>query len=622
MLSTWFATPALLWTLLALPICSAAILYAHYRRMQMVARLGNSRLLHKSLAVRIGVRHLKSVCVLTGLALIAIAAAGPQWGLDPEAQHRKGRDVILVLDLSRSMEAEQPSRRELALRALKRLARDFEEHGGNRVALIAFASKAELLFPLTHDYDHLRHVVEQIAANDIADLWVEDAVSGTRIGAALQLAVASHDPTRANRPIVVLLSDGDDPGGDNEWQHGISAAKAKGIRIHTVGFGSPNEADYLYHDGERLSYDGKLVTTKLNEDCLREIASRTGGSYLPAQTAVPPLGVFVQHILDADELREEVPSDGLLPVYQLRYAWFLLPAVVLFALAMMLTDGPPWSNVVTTTVRPVQTASLPAKSISIALALIAMVFVSAAEPATADSYLRKGNEAFATGDYQAALDWYEKVEPLTLDPGLVAFNKAAAYAKLNRHREAIECYRRCLQDDPNQTPAERRARAHFGLGNALVQYAGDNAVSLKEAVAAYRASMHHADLRADARHNLEIAQMLWLKAWEKLSPEKKKDLGPPDDPEYPNDKDGEKRYAPAKPKNGDEMREDSSLPKGQKGDRLHAERLKVIPDEDKVMPMAPETALATLQAEAARIAAARRLQRHRPGSAQLLSKDW
>jgi hypothetical protein len=179
-----------------------------------------------------------------------------------------------------------------------------------------------------------------------------------------------------------------------------------------------------------------------------------------------------------------------------------------------------------------------------------------------------------------------------------------------------------LQDDPKQSPPERRARAHFGLGNALVQHAGDNAVSLQEAIAAYRASMRHADLRSDARANLEIAQLLWLKAWEKLSPEQKKDLGPPDDPPYPDDKDGDNRYAPVKPKNGDQTQEDSSLPKGQKGDRLHAERLKVIPDEDKVMPMATEATLATLQAEAARIAAARRLQRHRPGSAQLATKDW
>ena len=102
--------------------------------------------------------------------------------------------MILVLDLSRSMSAEQPSRRESALRALEQLADEFAETGGNRIALIAFAARPLLLFPLTQDYDHLRHTLTQISEDDIPKLSADDAVSGTRIGTALKLAVESYDP--------------------------------------------------------------------------------------------------------------------------------------------------------------------------------------------------------------------------------------------------------------------------------------------------------------------------------------------------------------------------------------------------------------------------------------------
>src|ERR1022692_2475437 len=122
MLSTWFANPVFLLTLLALPVCLAFLVYGYLRRKRLTARLGSRLLLRKSVLVRPRVRRWKTFCVLLGLGLLGVACAGPHWGLDPDAQHRKGRDVILVLDMSRSMSAEQPSRRDLALLALRHLA--------------------------------------------------------------------------------------------------------------------------------------------------------------------------------------------------------------------------------------------------------------------------------------------------------------------------------------------------------------------------------------------------------------------------------------------------------------------------------------------------------------------
>ena len=632
MLSTRFAHPAFLLTLLAVPVCSAFFLFAYFRRKQMTARLGSSLLLRRSVLVRPRVRRWKRLCILAGLALTALACAGPQWGLDTSAQHRKGRDVVVVLDLSRSMNAEQPSRRELAVRALRHLADTFEEHGGNRVALIAFAARAQLLFPLTQDCDHLRHVLEQIEADDIPRLSLEEPVSGTRIGAGLKLAVDSIDWRRTNRPVIVLLSDGDDPVEDDEWLEGVTAASQKKIRIHTVGIGDPHKTENIPAGRELLLYDGKPIPTKLNETRLREIARRTDGIYLPAHTQTLPLGTFVQHFLDADELREEEPSGDELPVYQLRYAWFLFPAVVLFMLTIFLTEGPSLSTnepklpPTSTLNQKSSRATAGAKTAALMIILTALLNISAADPPSAESLLRQGNEAFARQEYENALKAYEQAETLAPDPGLISFNKAAAHYRLGQHREAIECYRRCLEDD--QAPIERRARAHFDFGNALLQYAGDNAQTLAEAVSAYRACLHQpmlsARLRADARHNLEIAQLLWLKAGGKLPEDKKTDPNkPPYPPENGDKKDDDGAYVAVNPSKDGPRREVGELSNAPKPKQMRSQGTsKHLPDEEQVHPVSPEDTLATLAEHARRIAEARRRQRNPNGTAELTTKDW
>jgi Ca-activated chloride channel family protein len=629
MLSTWFAHPVLLLTLLTVPVALAFVLFAHFRRKKMTAQLGSTLTLRKSVLVHPRARRWKTLCILAGIYLLALACAGPQWGLDRDAQHRKGRDVILVLDLSRSMDAEQPSRRELAVRALRHLADTFEEHGGNRVALVVFAARPLLLFPLTQDCDHLRHTLAQIDANEIPDLSVEEPVSGTRIGAALKLAVEAIDPRRTNRPIIVLLSDGDDPADDNEWIQGVAAAKEKQIRVHTVGIGDPDKAENIPAGDEWLLFNGKPISTRLHESLLRTIAHRTDGVYLSAHTQTLPLGTFVQHLLDADELRDEEPASDALPVYQLRYAWFLFPAALFFMLAFFLNEGPRLSRNDPKPMCSRTPIQRPRRSNASALVVVALAIfaVSAADPPSVGSLLRQGNEAFAQHDYETALKFFEHAESLTLDPGLVSFNKAAAYFRLGRHKEAIECYRRCLEDD--QSSIDRRARAHFDLGNALVQYAPDNPLTLAEAVAAYRACLYQPNLqvklRDDARHNLELAQLLWLKVREKLPPDTKN----PDDPKYPpqpdDKKDGQESYVEHKPTKkekrieSDDLPNPSSKPKHTRSDGMS----KLLPDDEKVNPLSPEDTLATLAAHARRISQARRLQQNPGRNATTLStKDW
>ncbi|MBI1829887.1 MAG: hypothetical protein HYR84_00385, partial [Planctomycetes bacterium] len=433
------------------------------------------------------------------------------------------------------------------------------------------------------------------------------------------------DPRRTNRPIVVLLSDGDDPAGDSEWRVGIAAAAEKKIRVHTVGFGDPSKDEKIPHGREFLSFDGKPVLTRLREAPLREIALATDGVYIPAKTEALPLGTFVQHLLDVDELRDEASSADALPIYQLRYHWLLFPAVLLLMLAMLLNEGPGRKEEETPSTGPRRTVAR-SKVVALVLAFLAFWSISAAAPPDPEELVRQANDAFARKDYATAIKLYEQAEAESLDPGLISFNKAAAHYRLGQHKDAIDGYRRCLEDDA--APPERRARAQFDLGNALLQY-GDDVNTLADAVTAYRAclatlrrSVGSEKLRGDARHNLELAQQLWHKAWQKL-PDELKQPKNADKPDYPDpDKKDDGAFVEVKPAKGAKPQESADVPKGKKAKTLASETLQHLPDAEKVSPAALDVALATLEREARRIAAARREQRQPTGSANLTKRDW
>jgi len=628
MVSILFANPELLFTLLTFPVCAGLILFAFFRRRHALRQLGNALLLRKSLLVRPNVRRWKTLLTLSALSLLAIACAGPQWGIDKDAQHRKGRDIFVVFDLSRSMLAEQPSRRSLAVKSMAKLADALEAHGGHRLALVGFASKARLFFPLTQDYDHFRHVLTQIDAGDYPSLSVEDPASGTRIGAALSLAASLADPQRTNRPVMLLLSDGDDPADDEEWPEGVLAARTKQIRVHTVGFGDPKDAQTIPLGRDVFLFDGKPILSKLNEERLQEIARQTDGRYLKAHTNALDLGVFVPHLLDIDELREGEPIENAVPVYQLRYAWPLLPAAFLFMLTFALNEGPlPRKETPIMNTAPPRDRTR-SKGMALSFMVLAVLSMSAAGPQDADTLLRLGNDAFAAQKYDGALAYYEQAEAQTLDPGLVSFNKAAALFRLQRFKEAIECYRRAVDDD--RAPSDRKARMYFDLGNALAQHAGERAAPLAEAVANYRKCLHQADLppklREDARHNLELAQLRWLKAKQQEPSEPK----PPDSPPKNNSldtkdpKESDKtHYKPIEP--GGKKKRDGAddVPKGGKSKKLDFDsHITVLPDDVNLQAISREDALMTLDEHARRIAEDRRKLRNPAGPAALSTKDW
>ena len=288
-------------------------------------------------------RGRRGAVVMTALAwaFLTVGVAGPTWGVGEPDGVAVGRDVVLVLDLSRSMlaaDAAGPARWRSAVDGAQGLVESLRGRG-HRVGLVVFATRPKLLAPLTTDTDHILTLLGELDATrppaEISPAPGTSSVSGTRIGLALRAAVSAHDPRFSGAQDIVLLSDGDDPADDREWLTGVSAARQARTPVHTVGFGDPARDSPVLVAGrllEAANAAGVLdpVQTRLREDVLTEIASATGGHYDPARQEPPRLAEFFRTHVEADATREL--SDDATPQPRDRSGpFFALAAVCLLA---------------------------------------------------------------------------------------------------------------------------------------------------------------------------------------------------------------------------------------------------------------------------------------------------
>jgi Ca-activated chloride channel family protein len=331
-----FARPELLWLLLLLPALVFLNRWAARRRRAAVVRIGRPAAVAGQLTHPIARRRWLGLTYPLAWALLVLGVAGPQWGKSEETGIAVGRDVVIVIDLSRSMQASDMADRavttrwEAARAAALDLVAGIARRGGHRVGVVVFAARAKLACPLTTDYDHARAIIRELHGEhpppDVRPTAAGDMPSGTRIGAGLTAAVRAHDVRFPGFQDIVLISDGDDPADDKEWQLGAAEARKAGIPIFTVGVGNPNVTTQL-----KLGAD--YVGTQLNEVPLRQIADETRGQYVGARTSVPRLGEFFRTHLEPLPSREV--SDESIPLPKERYAWFLAPALALFAIGWL-----------------------------------------------------------------------------------------------------------------------------------------------------------------------------------------------------------------------------------------------------------------------------------------------
>jgi len=229
-------------------------------------------------------RRLKAALQVAGLALVVVATAGPRVGSREVTMKRRGIDLVIALDVSRSMLAQDipPSR---LLRARREVSAFLDGLQGDRVALVAFAGDAYLACPLTLDYG---------AARLFLDVLDEKSVSrqGTNLGAAIRTSLSAFGEGEDKYRAIVLVTDGEDQGGD-----GIAAAEEaarRGIRVYTIGVGSEDGEPIPLPDdqggGFKKDRRGEIVMTALDVESLERIALATGGEFHRATTGELELG--------------------------------------------------------------------------------------------------------------------------------------------------------------------------------------------------------------------------------------------------------------------------------------------------------------------------------------------
>ena len=275
-----FANPEYLYLLLLLPVMVILFIINELRKGQSVKKLGNSALVGKLLSEKSNVRPVvKFIFQLIVLSAAVVMLARPQFGSKIEEVRKQGVEVIIALDVSNSMLAEdiQPNRLIRAKQAISRLVDNLDN---DKIGLIVFAGDAYTQIPVTTDYVSAKMFLSTINPDMVPK-------QGTAIGAAINLGIRSFSPGEGKSKAMIIITDGENHE-DDPLAAAQEASKA-GVVIHTIGIGSAEGVPVPVTTGVKKDYlkdrDGNTVITKLDEEILKRIAMSTNGSYVRANNS-------------------------------------------------------------------------------------------------------------------------------------------------------------------------------------------------------------------------------------------------------------------------------------------------------------------------------------------------
>ena len=268
-----FEEPAYLYFLLLMPLHAIFYLYSNYIKRKAIRRFGDPELMASLMPGVSKYRpDVKFTLVWITVGLFSVLLARPQFGSKLETVKRQGIEVIIALDISNSMLAQdvQPSRLEKAKRLVSQLV---DKMQNDKVGMIVFAGDAFTQLPITSDYISAKMFLETITPSLISK-------QGTAIGAAIDLATRSFTPQEGVGKTVILITDGENhEGGVDE---AINRATEKGIQVNVLGVGSPDGSPIPAEGGNdyRRDQDGNVIVTRLNEQMCQEVAQKGKGIYV------------------------------------------------------------------------------------------------------------------------------------------------------------------------------------------------------------------------------------------------------------------------------------------------------------------------------------------------------
>lgn len=332
------ANPFLVLGLLIVVILALFYIWAFISARKRLEKFAQFDLLSELLlSVDYRAKKIKIIIMLISIILSVFALMRPQWGFRWEQVRRKGLDILIALDTSKSMLAGDvlPSRLERSKLAIKDLVKNLK---GDRIGLIAFSGSAFLQCPLTVDYGGFLLALENINAESIP-------TGGTSLSAAIKEALKSYEGGQKKYKVLVIVTDGENHTGDALGF--AERAKKEGINIFCIGIGS-KEGDLIPLTDEKgqktflKDREGNVVKTRLDEAVLQKIALATDGAYVRSTNTEFGLDLLYKERLSKMEKREL--ASKMNKHYEERSQLFLLPALLLLVLEMFIKDSKSFKN--------------------------------------------------------------------------------------------------------------------------------------------------------------------------------------------------------------------------------------------------------------------------------------
>lgn len=486
-----FANAQLLWLLLVLPPTLLAFLWWAWRRKQaLLAQFIEPRLLAGLTAgVSPTRRKLRLTLLVAAVAFLVFTLARLQWGFDWEETKQRGLDIVVAIDTSKSMLADDiaPNR----LTRAKLAALDLMQQAkADRLGLVTFAGVAFLQCPLTVDDAAFRQSVESLDVNTIPQ-------GGTAIADAIETAQAAFK-AQDNEKALVLFTDGEDH--DSHALGAAEKAAQAGMRIFTIGIGTPEGELLRIKDAQgRTDFvrdeDGNVVKSHLNEDLLREIAEKTGAFYLPLRGADTIDKLYANGL---SKLTKTESAARLVKRYRERFYWPLALAILFLLAEMFLAERKTEPRAAKAPLTATRAGLKPAVA---GVLLLALALPGRASPTTA---LRD----YQAGRYQQALKEYGQLLEQTPGDPRLEFNAGAAAYRATNYDGALQHFKAVL----TARDVKLQQAAYYNLGNTYFRR-GETAKDLGALLESWQVALTNFQNAVtldktdpDARYNLALVK--------------------------------------------------------------------------------------------------------------------
>lgn len=456
-----------------IPVLAGLFAYAVYRKKKAAKQIGDPglvQLLSRNYNPRAYLTKFLLVAVSAGLLVITMANLRSPAGT--EKVSRNGIDVMIALDVSKSMLAQdiKPTRLDRARQVLSKLV---DRLSNDRIGIVVFAGKAYLQMPLTADHSAAKMYLAAASPESVP-------AQGTVIGDALKMCYSSFNTKEKKYKAIVLVSDGED-----HDENAVKLARQmseEGVIIYTIGIGSQEGIQLVEETTGQPKTDaqGNVVISKLNEEELKEIAQNANGQYMFFRNTDAVVDMLTNQLAGMDQ--RNVTDDSLVN-YKSWFQYLLLAVLALLLIESFISEN---RRIKIRSLKPV-----------ITLLILFIGLKAGAQTNDDNENIKKGNDLYRKGEFEKASEKYKTAADKNPENPTASFNNGNALYKSGKKEESLEAYEHSIK---NFKTAAEKSNAYYNKGVVL-----QNNKRLEECIEAYKNALKLDPTNEDARQNLQKA---------------------------------------------------------------------------------------------------------------------